>query len=177
MRITDAEANDFVKYASNPDTWVLAARRNLAVAELLMKRARELQLTANHDFFEFSGCFYAGYFHAGVALENAAKAVRISKDPMIVSKDGLDRKFRKGHALLEPLKSVLGVLTDEEQHFVEKLEEFVWMGRYTVPTTPGPLYDRAKKNNARMSSPKEPELLQSLFDRTIGQLPRTNHAT
>lgn len=177
MKVTEAESADFVKYASNPDTWVLAARRNLAVAKLLIKRARELQLMTDYDFFEFSGCFYAGYFHAALALENAVKAVRISRDPTIVSKDGLDRKFRTGHALLDPLKSVLGALSEEESSFVEKLEQFVWMGRYTVPTTPGPLYDRAKNNNARISSPKEPELLQSLFERTIGQLPNQSNAT
>lgn len=175
MKITDAQADDFGLYARNPDTWMLAARRSLAVAQLLIKRTRELKLVADRDFFEFSGCFYAGYFHAGVALENAVKAVIISKDPTIVSKDGLNvRKFggRTGHELFGPLQSILGTLTDEETRFVTKLEEFGWMGRYTVPTKAESLYDREKKNNVSTSSPEEPALLQSLFDRTIAQLPK-----
>lgn len=173
MTITDKQADDFSVYARNPDTWVLAARRSLAVAEFLMKRTRELQLVANHDLFEFSGCFYAGYFHAGVALENAFKAVLISKDPTIISKDGINvRKFggRTGHELLNPLQSILGALTDDESRLIAKLEEFGWMGRYNVPTNAEALYDHPKKNNTRMSSPNEPALLQSLFDRTLAQL-------
>jgi hypothetical protein len=173
MPITDAQADDFGKYARNPETWVLAARRSLAVARLLMNRSAELRLSTNRDFFEFSGCYYAGYFHAGIALENAAKAVLISRDPTIVSKGALDvKKFgsRSGHALLEPAQSILASLTKDERCFVTKLEEFVWAGRYTVPTKADVLYDEERMNNVRLSTPDEFNILRSLVDRIISKV-------
>ncbi len=173
MPITDVQADDFGKYARNPETWVLAARRSLAVARLLMNRSAEMRLSTNRDFFEFSGCYYAGYFHAGVALENAAKAVLISRDPTIVSKDALDvKKFgnRSRHALLEPAQSILGSLTEDERRFMTKLEAFVWAGRYTVPTKADVLYDEERMNNLRLSTPDEFNILQSLVDRIISKI-------
>ncbi len=173
MSITDAQAEDFSSYARNPETWVLAARRSLAVARLLMKRFDELRLSANRDFFESSGCYYAGYFHAGVAIENALKAVLISRDPTIVLNGTLDiKKFgsRSGHALLDPALSILGSLNDEEHHFIAKLEEFVWAGRYTVPTKADVLYDQQRMNNVRLSTPDELDILQSLVECIIKKI-------
>jgi hypothetical protein len=84
MTITDDQANDYGKYARNPDNWMLAARRNLTVAQLLMKRARELQLLANHDSIEFSGCYYAGYFHAAERRsKNGAGDGSRTRDPKL----------------------------------------------------------------------------------------------
>lgn len=178
MSITPAQAQDFERYARNPEIWVLAARRNLAVARLLVKRSRELRLQelrlpTKPDFFESSGCYYAGYFHAGVALENAAKAVIISRDPTIVSKGTLNvKKFgcRSGHALLELTESILGTLTTKEHRFVMKLEEFVWAGRYTVPMKADVLYDDERMNIVRLATQDELDILQSLVDRMVSKI-------
>jgi len=173
MPITDTQSDDFDRYARNPETWVLAARRSLAVARLLMNRSAQLRVSANRDFFEYSGCYYAGYFHAGVAIENAAKAVHISHDPTIVSKGKLDvKKFgnRSGHALIEPVQSILGSITEDERRVVTKLEEFVWAGRYTVPTKADVLYDEKRMDNLRLSTPDELNILQSLVDRIVSKI-------
>ena len=175
MALTNAQVEDFSKYARNPDTWVLAARRSLAVALLLMRRAHELSRTTNHDFFELSGCHYAGYFHAAMAIENALKGVLVSRDPSIVADGALDiKKFgsKSGHALLDPALLILESLTDAERRFVAKLEEYVWAGRYTVPSRAEVLYDQDRMNNLRTSTFDEPEMLQSLVDRAIRQIGR-----
>lgn len=51
------------------------------------------------------------------------------------------------------------------------------MGRYTVPRKAASLFDQEKKNDARMSSPRELPLLQSLFERVLAQLPNKAAAT
>lgn len=170
MPITAKQAEDFDAYARNPETWVIAARRNLAVAELLNRHRDALRLAANPDFFEFSGCYYAGYFHAGVAIENAMKAVLVSRDPTIVSNGTLHVNklgSRSGHVLLDPVESILGSLTEEEHRYVVKLEEFVWAGRYTVPTKADVLYDEEKINIVRLSTPEEINILRFLVERLI----------
>lgn len=170
MALTSAQIDDFSKYARDPKTWVLASRRSLAVARLLMNRSRELMRVSNSDFFEFSGCHYAGYFHAAMAVENALKAVLVSRDPSIVVEGRLDvKKFggKSGHALLAPLNSILDSLTEEERCLVVKLEEHIWAGRYTVPTKADVLYDQERMDIMRTSTFEEAQMLESLVDRTI----------
>jgi hypothetical protein len=175
MTITTTQAKDFSAYARNPDTWILASRRNLAVTELLMDYLNILDTATERDFYQFSGCYYASYFHAGLAIENAAKAVLISHDPSIVNKSNLDiKKFgnRKGHALLDPVQSILGELSDYERRFLTKLEEFVWAGRYTVPTKADVLYDKKKMSIMRTSVSNERVMLRGLIERLCKKVKR-----
>jgi hypothetical protein len=151
---------------------VLAARRSLAVTELLMDHLDSLHTATERDFYQFSGCYYASYFHAGLAIENAAKAVLISRDPSIIENGNLKvKKFGSGsgHALLDPVLSIFGSLFDEERHLLTKLEEFVWAGRYTVPTKADMLYDEEKMNIMRLSTPDERVILRRLIDRLCQQ--------
>lgn len=170
MPLTSAQVEDFDKYARNPETWILSSRRSLAVADILSRHRASLRQTTNADFFESSGCFYASYFHAAVAVENAAKAVLIARDPNLVSNGSLNvKKFgnRSGHALLDPVQSILGALTDKETHYLIKLEEFVWAGRYAVPMKADVLYDEEKMNVLRLSTPDGTDILHSLVERLI----------
>jgi len=80
MPISDAQAADYARYARRPDIWVVAARRSLAVALLLNRQCEELRVIRSNPL-ELEGCHYASYFHAGVAIENAAKAVQVSRNP------------------------------------------------------------------------------------------------
>lgn len=173
MVLTDAQRDDFAKYARNPETWILAARRSLAVAKLLHRHADILASTPKYDFYEFSGCHYAGYFHAAMAVENALKAVFISRDPTIVENGALNiKKFggKSGHALVDTAMIVLGALTDAEQRLLTKLEEFVWMGRYTVPTKGDILYDHDRMDNLRTATVDQATLLESLVERSINSV-------
>jgi hypothetical protein len=170
MALTPAEREDFSKYARNPETWVLAARRSAAVAKLLRQRADALIHATASDFVEFSGCHYASYFHTAMAVENALKAALISRDPSIVENGTLNtKKFggKAGHALVNAAVAVFGTLTKTEQRVLTKLEEYVWAGRYTVPTKADVLYDAERMHNLRTSTPDDVMIVESLIERAV----------
>lgn len=175
MKLTEQQTRDFAKYARNPEIWRISARRHLAVAKVLKDRTAVLGLKLNHsadEFDEFSSCFYAWYLHAGLAIENAVKAVLILKDPSLVLEGKLDQgKLKRlcgksGHGLLVPVRSVLGELSESEYHLLVKLEEHViWAGKYTVPMFADDLYNEAKMNVLRTSPMDEFGLLKSVVGR------------
>jgi hypothetical protein len=170
MKLTDAQIKNYGAYARNPDNWIFASKRNLAIANLLINKLYEFRSSEGNNLYESSGCYYAGYFHAGLAVENALKAVLISRDPSIVSNGKLEvKKFgsRLGHALLNPVKKIIGKLTKKETSYLKKLEEFTWAGRYSVPTKPDSLYDEEKMASARLSFSGESEILNSLIERLL----------
>lgn len=175
MTLTESQAADFAAYARNPETWVLGARRQLAVAELLFDRVAALRSQASKFFEEFSGCYYGSFMHAGFAVENAVKAVLIFRDPTIVLSNGkLDGKKlgpKGGHGLRALVGSVLSGLTNEDQDLLLKLEEHViWAGRYTVPMKAVVLYDNAVMNVLRLSPADERARLKTLIDRLLAQV-------
>lgn len=170
MTLSLDQEESFNRYARNPETWVLAARRNLAVAKLLFRHLEDSFSINSIISHEIAGCHYASYFHAAMSIENATKAVLISNDPSIVSNGSLERKKfggRSGHALVNPVETILGELTDKEKRFLIKLEEFIWAGRYTVPSKAEILYDKDKMNILRLSSFEEKEILDTLFEHLI----------
>jgi hypothetical protein len=170
MNLSDKQIKDYETYARNPENWIFAGRRNLAIAHLLSSKLREVSASETDNFYERSGCFYTSYFLAGVAIENALKAVMISRDPNIVANGKLEvKKFgsRTGHALLTPVNEIIGNLSEVEIKYLKKLEEFTWAGRYSVPTQPDSLYDEEKKSLARLSHPGEDEILNDLFERLV----------
>jgi hypothetical protein len=176
MALNEYQTDDFNAYARNPETWLLAARRHLAVAEVLMDRVAALTLKQSRPFEEFSGCFYAAFFHAGVAVENATKAVLVSRDPSIVSNGSLDRRKlggKGGHGSLALVCSVLNDLSDSERRLLVKLQEYVvWAGKYTVPMSGKFLYDQEIVDIMRFSPADERETLRSLIMRLFAQVVR-----
>lgn len=172
MVITDTQAADYAAYARNPATCTLGARRQFAVAKLLFDRVDTLRPHGSKFFEEFSGCHYAFFMHAGFAVENAVKAVLISKDPTIVLANGtLDKKKlgpKGGHGLSELVTSVLEDLTKEDLDVLLKLEEhFIWAGRYTVPMNAAVLYDDTVMNVLRLSPDDGRARLNTLVDRLL----------
>lgn len=175
MTLTESQAADFAVYAFNPEKWVLGARRQLAVADLLFDRIAALRWQESKFFEEFSGCHYASFMHAGFAVENAVKAELISRDPTIVLPNGtLDGKKlgpKGGHGLRALVSSVLSDLTKEDQDILLKLEEHViWAGRYTVPMKATVLYDHAVMNALRLSPADERARLKTLITRLLEQV-------
>lgn len=61
MTLNKKQIEDFETYARDPETWIQAARRSLAVAKLLSLRANDIHRISGDDFFEFSGCHYASF--------------------------------------------------------------------------------------------------------------------
>jgi hypothetical protein len=169
------KTKEFSEYARNPDIWLLAARRNLAVAEILKDLYRDPTTKERYPDLPAGCFFYAIYFHAALAIENAVKAVLISRDPTIVENGRLNTKKYKGwakHKLLDPVKCILGSLSDEERRLLVKLEGFVWAGRYAVPVKAHELYDKEKMDIMTTATLEELAILRSLFDRLCQQIKR-----
>lgn len=113
-------------------------------------------------FDEFSGCHYAWLFHAGLAVETAAKAVLIAADPIIITNGSVRSwaKFgaRTGHELTSLVRAALGdeLLSEADEAMLRRLEEHVvWVGKYTVPMKADVLYDHATIGVLR-NAPAEP---------------------
>jgi hypothetical protein len=169
MPLTEAQAADFAVYARRPATWLEGSRRHLAVYEVLSDRLESLNMQSGRSQDEFSGCFYAAYLHAGLAVENAVKAFLVVKDPTIIEGGRIDRKKlgdRSGHSFVELTERILGSLSQTERDVLFKLEEHVvWAGKYTVPMKAEILYDQQQMNVLRNAPMNERELIRGLVAR------------
>lgn len=171
--LTPSQEDDFHQYARNPETWVLSARRNLSVVKILSRHLDDQRSPfIKHDVIEFSGCHNAMCFHAATAVENAAKAVLVARDPTVIENGTVNvKKFgnKSGHALLDPVRSIHGELSGKEKRYLTKLQEFVWLGRYAIPMRADVLYDEEKMDVMRLTMPDEMEILHSLVERLISR--------
>lgn len=112
-------------------------------------------------------------FHAATAVENAAKAVLVARDPTIIENGTVNvKKFgnKSGHALIDPVRSILGELSGKEKRYLTKLQEFVWLGRYAIPMRADVLYDEEKMDVIRLTTPDEMDILHSLVERLISHV-------
>jgi hypothetical protein len=163
--------HDFVKYASNPTTWLFEASRHFSVWKVLSMHAEKLLLEGNYPVEEYSGCRKAALFHAGIAIENALKANLVRQESDIISGGTVDKsKFgnKSGHGLLELAKRVLPELSESEQRLLRKLEEHVmWAGKYSVPLKADRLYDRQVKSDLRLSLYGDNQILQELYNTIV----------
>jgi hypothetical protein len=165
-------AHHFATYARNPQTWVFAARRQLAVADVLFGHLAARRMSPDTSVEERSGCYAAAYMHAGLAIEKAAKAVLVSRDPSLVRQDGtLDRKKlgpNGGHGVRALAIAALPCLTAQDGTLLAKLEEHVlWAGRYTIPMNAAVLYDEQTMDVLRLSSPEEQPRISALVKELI----------
>lgn len=165
MEVSRHQAEDFAQYARIPETWAIAARRQLAVAQHLFERQRSA--ASGISWEERSGCHYAAYLHYGFAVENAAKAALVSADPSVVRDDGtLDRSKlgpKGGHDLSSLCTAVLVNLDRPELELLAKLQEYViWAGRYTIPMNGAVLFDEERMNRLRLSAAGEAERIERL---------------
>ena len=156
-------------YARRPETWLFGSRSHLAVFELLCDRLDSLRMQSTKPLDEFSGCFYAAYLHAGLAVENAVKASLLARDPTIVELGKINRKKlgeRSGHAFVKMAETMLGSLSEKERLVLVKLEEHVvWAGKYTVPMQADVLYNQESMQVLRTAPMNERELIRSLVTR------------
>jgi hypothetical protein len=175
MTLTPSQLADFAVYARNPQTWIIAARRQLAVATVLFEHLTTHRMTPDVSVAERSGCYGAAYMHAGLAIENAAKAVFVSKDPTLVREDGtLNRKklgSSGGHGVRELAMAVLQDLSEDDKALLHKLEEHViWAGRYTIPMKAHILYNEQAMDLLRLSSARERPSVAAIVNRLIAKV-------
>ncbi|MEQ6342938.1 MAG: hypothetical protein M3A44_15165 [Gammaproteobacteria bacterium] len=176
MSVKPHQIADFLLYARRPGTWLFAARRQMAVAEILLDRRATYGPFSSESVEERSGCIAAAYFHAGLAIENAAKAYLVHRDPMLIQSDGrIDRKKlggKGGHGLVDLCELVLSEIDPKDYQLLQKLQEHVvWLGKYVTPMDASPLYDEALMDIIRNSSADEQVRLRSLFERLLATVP------
>ena len=167
MGVSDGDG--FEVYARRVETWLLGSRRQLAVFDVLSLHVDRLRWQSQRSQDEWSGCFYAAYLHAGLAVENAIRAWQVACDPSIVRGHGLDRNKLGGkntHSIAERTQEVLGELSETERRVLVKLEEhLIWSGKYTVPLTAAVLHDERKMEAVRSAPMNEGELIHSIVRR------------
>jgi hypothetical protein len=140
------EIDDFVAWSRRPSAWVFGARAHLAVSEVLFDRAHSLHMgrgaqhKSHQDVEELAGCWQAAYLHAGLSVEQAAKAVLISRDHKIITDTGrIDRQRfpsagPSGHAVSGIVPQLISALSPREVEILQKLEDhIIWKGKYAVP--------------------------------------------
>jgi hypothetical protein len=171
MSLTEAQTADFAVYARRPATWLEGSRRHLAVYKVLSHQFDRLNMQAGRSQDEFSGCFYAAYLHAGLAVENGVTAFLVAEDPTIIKDGRIDRKKlgdRAGHRFATLAERILGSLSQSQREVLLKLEEYVvWAGKYTVPMNAEMLYDHARMNVLRSAPMNERELILDLVARLL----------
>ena len=174
MPVTAAQTADFAIYARRPETWAIAARRQLAVAKHLFAHEAFLRSALHSAFEERSGSYYAAYLHAGFAVENAAKAALVVRDPTVITDRGtIDRAklgSNGGHGLCGIAQSVLSSLSRDEQTLLDKLQEYVvWAGRYTIPMNAEVLFDEERMDTLRVAPHGEQDRIGQLVNRLLVQ--------
>jgi hypothetical protein len=174
MPITATQAADFAIYARRPETWAIAARRQLAVSRHLFAHEASLRSAPHSAFEERSGSHYAAYLHAGFAVENAAKAALVARDPAVITDRGTIDKTKLGsnggHGLRSIAQSVLTSLSHDEQTLLDKLQEYVvWAGRYTIPMNAEVLFDEERMDTLRVAPQDEQDRIGQLVTRLLVQ--------
>ena len=163
--------DDFVKFASNPTTWVFEANCHISVWQVLSKHAEKLLIEGNYRVEEYAGCRKAACFHAGIAIENVLKASLVRQEPNLISRGAVDKsRFgnKSGHGLLELAQRVLPTLSEAETRILRKLEEHVmWAGKYSIPLKADRLFDRQVKNDLRVSLYGDNQILQQLYNKLV----------
>jgi len=136
----------------------------------------EIRVSNESDQIELSGCFYSSHFHSSAAVETAYKASLVAKDPTIIENGGLRKNPfpDRGHALLAPIERILGTLSEEERYLLAKLEDYVELGRYSVPKRPDALTDPARLNRLRNSGLDEMGQVRRLVERLIAAVPTSD---
>lgn len=176
MSVKPHQVADFLSYARKPETWLFAARRQMAVAQILLDRQVSYGPFSRKPVEERAGCFAAFYLHAGLAIENAAKANLVYRDPTFIRDDGeIDRKKlggKGGHGLVGICKLVLSDLHQTDYQLITKLQEYVvWLGKYVIPIDASTLYNEELENAIRSSCVDEDVRIRSLFERLLNSVP------
>ena len=114
------------------------------------------------------GLIHSALLLLGLAVENAAKAVYVARDPSLLSMERLDQfpnSSDKGHGI-GSLVAGLFALTEAESDLLSRLQEHVvWAGRYPIPRASTRYHDAHHPVNKRSMHPDDFRLAWSLIER------------
>lgn len=135
MTTSTKYSDGFDDYARDPKNWLFESRCQMAVANGLFDIFKQKLIHGTVE--ERNGYYKAAMFHAGLAIENAAKAALIKRDPNLIQnkKMGFNNHFGKTHHdILKGTENILGSLSPEQKRLLTKLKEYViWAGKYSLP--------------------------------------------
>ena len=136
VRVSEALFLDqFEKVANLPIAWRLTAESLLRAARVLVPMMEEDSRAAFDPATEHPehpvGPVYM--MLAGFAVENLTKALIIEKDASPVTKGGA-LVLLKTHDLIDLLDQAGLTLSEEAWYLAERLEAFLWAGRYATAT-------------------------------------------
>jgi hypothetical protein len=160
-------SDGFDELARRPEIWLNESRYQMVAADALFDHFEAIKLTGTIE--ERNGYYKAAMFHAGLAIENAAKAVLIKRDPNLIKNKRIDFKNlcgRTGHEILKCTESALGNLTTEEERVLIKLQQFViWYGKYTLPKFGTVLDDHSLRQEMRIINLEDVTIVRELLKR------------
>ena len=134
--MSDAPLQDFELRARDPQTWLSAARQLLSAADTM--NASLIALSKEHeDHWREAqvGSLKAAMLLAGLALENALKALAVARGSLSIELGALRLKGPFGDHNLSGMARTLGVFEDEaSRDLLRRLTAAVrWAARYPVP--------------------------------------------
>jgi hypothetical protein len=164
----------FALTAADPGAWVEQAQGMTIAAEPILKSLLEiLDESQNRPGIRLRKLAYVRAYMLlmGFGFENLLKAIAakrglLATNPNLTLDRGLSRE-KGGHSLTGLARSLQLALTDAEQEYLERLEEYVyWAGRYPVSLKRDTYVDG---HSARRLSfiTSDPTLGGELFDKLV----------
>lgn len=165
MNTSPSYSDGFDDYARNPNIWLFESRCQMAAANALFDRFD--QKLVNGTVEERSGYYKTAMFHAGLAIENAAKAALIKRDLSLIQKKKINFKNlcgKSGHEILKCTKSALGNLSPEHERLLTKLQQYaIWAGKYALPLYGSVLDDDHLRQEMRLISDSDRKIIGDIL--------------
>lgn len=167
MTTSSTYSDDFDNYARDPNIWLFESRCQIAVANVLFDSFD--QKLVNGTVEERNGYYKTAMFHAGLAIENAAKAVLIKRNPNLIQNKKIDFKNmcgQSGHEILKCTKSAVGNLSPKQERLLTKLQQYViWAGKYTLPRNGIILDNHHLRQEMRLISKEDRTTINDILNR------------
>jgi len=160
-----AFSDGFDDLARKPEIWLDESRCQMVVADALFDLFDKIIFTGTIE--ERNGYYKAAMFHAGLAIENAAKAVLIKREPNLIQNKRISFKKlcgKNGHDILKGTQNALGNLSAERERLLTKLKQYViWFGKYTLPIDGTDLDDHNLRQNMSLINAKDRIVIRDIL--------------
>ncbi len=162
-----AFSDGFDDLARKPEIWLDESRYQMVAADALFDLFDKKIFTGTID--ERNGYYKAAMFHAGLAIENAAKAVLIKRKPNSIQNKRIDIKnlcSGNGHDILKCTQKALGNISAEQERLLKKLKQYViWFGKYTLPIDGTVLDDHNLRQEMSLINAKDRIVIRDILKR------------
>lgn len=163
--LTNSTFSDgFDELARKPEIWLNESRYQMVAADALFDLFDKINLTGTIE--ERNGYYKAAMFHAGLAIENAAKAALVKRDPKSIQNKEIDVKKLCGHKIRKCTQGALGNLSAEQERLLTKLQEYViWAGKYALPLRGADLDNHKIRQEMRLINAEDRIVIRDILKR------------